>query len=62
MSGSKAASQLPRENFSEEVRGEPGYIGVWQQRAGSQTVKRLLLIKENQISQGFNACLNMGRC
>ena len=33
-------------------RGEkPGYIEVLQQRAGSLNIKRLLLIKENQISQ-----------
>ena len=30
---------------------EPGYIKVLQQRAGSLNIKRLLLIKENQISQ-----------
>ena len=30
---------------------EPGYIEVLQQRAGSLNSKRLLLIKENQISQ-----------
>ena len=31
--------------------GEPGYIEVLQQKAGIQNIKRLLLIKENQISQ-----------
>ena len=32
-------------------RGEkPGYLEVLQQRAGSLNIKRLLLIKENQIS------------
>ena len=44
--------------------GEPGYIGVLQQRAGSLHVKRLLLIKGNQISQvkEFSAFPCMGRC
>ena len=32
--------------FSEKARGELGYIGFLQQRAGSLNVKRLLLIKE----------------
>ena len=46
-----------------KVRGG-GFIGVLQQRPGSQKVKRLLLMKENQISQGneFSAFLCMGRC
>ena len=46
-------------------RGEkPGYIEVLQQRAGSLNIKRLLLIKENQLSQvkEFSALLYMGRC
>ena len=30
--------------------GEPGFIEVLKQRAGSLNIKRLLLIKENQIS------------
>ena len=38
---------------------EPGSIEVLQQRAGSLNVKRLFLIKENQVSQvkEFSACL-----
>ena len=38
--------------------------GVLQQRAGSQNIKSLLVIKENQISQvkEFSALLYMGRC
>ena len=42
---------------------EPGYIKVLQQRAGSLNFERLLLIKENQISQvkEFSAFLCMGR-
>ena len=30
---------------------EPGYIEVLQQKTGSLNMKRLLLIKENQIAQ-----------
>ena len=43
---------------------EPGCMEVLQQRAGSFNIKRLLLIKENQISQvkGFSAFLCMGIC
>ena len=38
--------------------------GVLQQRAGSQNIKSLLVIKENQISQvkEFSTFLCMGRC
>ena len=44
--------------------GEPGNTGVLQERAGGLSIKRLLLIKENQICQvkEFNAFLCMGRC
>ena len=31
-------------------RDESGYIEVWQQRAGSLNIKKLLLIKGNKIS------------
>ena len=43
-------------------RGEPEYIGILQQRAGSLNVKRLLLIIENQIPQikEFSAFLYVG--
>ena len=42
--------------------GEAGYIEVLQQRAGNLNVKRLLLIKENEISQvkEFSVFLCMG--
>ena len=42
---------------------EPDYIEVLQQRAGSLNIKRLLLIKENQISpvKELSAFLCMGR-
>ena len=32
-------------------RDESGYLEVWQQRASSLNIKRLLLIKGNKISQ-----------
>ena len=43
---------------------EPVYIEVLQQRAGSLNIKRLLLIRENQISQvkEFSTFLCVGRC
>ena len=40
------------ERLLQEAREELGYIGVLQQRPGSQNIERLLLIKENQTSQG----------
>ena len=36
---------------SEEVREELGYIGVLQDRPYSRNIKRVLLTKENQVSQ-----------
>ena len=47
---------------------EPGYIEVLQQRAGSQNIQRLLLIKENKIFQDeefdvflcLEGCKNLG--
>ena len=49
---------------SKEVREQPGFIGVLQQRSGSHNTKRLLIIKENQIPRinEFSAFLYMGRC
>ena len=43
---------------------EPGDIEVLQQRAGGLNIKRLLLIKENQITQvkEFSTFLCMGWC
>ena len=43
---------------------EPGYTDVLEQGAGGLNIKRLLLIKENQISQGkeFSTFLCGGRC
>ena len=49
-------------------REEPGYMSqdvrVLQQQPGSQSMKRLLSIKENEPSQGneFSTFLCMGRC
>ena len=49
---------------SKEVREQSGFIGVLQQRPSSHNTKRLMIIKENQISQinEFSAFLYMGRC
>ena len=43
---------------------EPGHIEILQQRTGSLNIKRLLLIKENQLSQvkEFSTFQYMGRC
>ena len=43
---------------------EPGYIEVLQQRADSMNINRLLLMKENQISQvkEFSTFVCRGRC
>ena len=56
-------SSNPERTAPRKQGGEPGYIGVLQQRAGSRNIKRLLLIKENQISQvkEFSTFLCMGR-
>ena len=42
-------------------RDESGYIEVWQQRAGSLNIKKLLLIKGNKISiiKEFRAFFNI---
>ena len=48
------------ENNSEEMKGELRYIGVLQQRAGSQgvgNIKRLLLIKETRFVKLRNLAL-----
>ena len=60
-----ASPVTQRELTTPRRRGEePGYIEVLQQRAGSLNIKRLLLLKENQISQvkEFSAFLCMGKC
>ena len=46
---SPGVSLLALKDCSEEVRREPGYIGVFVTK--TQNIKRLLLIKENQTSQ-----------
>ena len=52
-----------KELFPRRWGEEPGYIEVLQQRAGSLNIERLLLIKENQISQvkEFSTFLCKGR-
>ena len=46
------------------AREEPRFIGILQQRPGSQCIRKLLLTKENQTSQvnEFSTSLCMGRC
>lgn len=46
---SPGVSLLALKDCSEEVRREPGYIGVFATK--TQNIKRLLLIKENQTSR-----------
>ena len=46
---SPGVSLLALKDCFEEVRREPGYIGVFVTK--TQNIKRLLLIKENQTSQ-----------
>ena len=60
------ASQITLKDCSEEAREEPGSAGVFakqKQKTSGENIKRLLLIKENQISQvkEFSASLCMGR-
>ena len=59
---SPGVSLLALKDCSEEIRREPGYIGVFATK--TQNIKRLLLIKENQTSQvnEFSTFLYMGRC
>ena len=47
---------------SKEVRGEPGYVGVLQQRPFNHKIKRFLFVKENQTSlvKEFSPFLCMG--
>jgi len=60
----EAASQVALRDSSQEVREELGYIGVLQQKPGSQNMKRLLLMKENQTCEvkEFRAFLCVGQC
>ena len=57
-------SSDPERTALRRLGEEPGSIEVLQQRAGSLNVKRLFLIKENQITQvkEFSAFLCMERC
>ena len=47
----ESISSNPERTAPRRQGEEPDYIKVLQQRAGSLNVKRLLLIKENQIYQ-----------
>ena len=53
----------PERTVLRRQQEEPDYTDILQQTAGNLNVKRLLLIKENQIFQvkDFSAFLCMGR-
>ena len=57
-------SSNPERTAPRRQGGKPDFIELLQQRTGSPNFKRLLLIKENQISQikEFSTFLCMGRC
>ena len=59
----KTTSQLDQRNCSEKGKEESECICILQQKPGSQTIKRLLEIKENQIAHinKFRAFLRLGR-
>lgn len=59
----RVGSEKALRDHSKEVREDPGYVGVLQQKSGSKNTK-LPLIKENQTPQvnEFTAFLYMGRC
>ena len=56
-------SHIALRDCSNEVKEEPGYIGIFTTRTRCRNIKRLLLIKENQVSQvkEVSAFLCMGR-
>ena len=45
------SSQIALRNCSEEVREERGYRGVFATKTGLLDFKRLLSVKENQVSR-----------
>ena len=57
-------SSNPERTALRRPEEDAGYTQVLYPRAGSLNIKRLLLIKENQLSQvkQFSAFLCMGRC
>ena len=57
-------SYKPERTAPRRQGGEPGYIEVLQQRVGSQNIKRLSSVKENQIAQvkEFSTFLCMETC
>ena len=57
-------SSYPMRTAPRRQEEEPGDTEALQQRAGSLNIKRLLLIKENQVAQvkKFSTFLCMGRC
>ena len=56
-----SVSSNPEKTAIRKRTGEPGYIGVLQQRADGRN-KILLLIKENWKSQGNSELFDIGRC
>ena len=57
-------SSNPEKTALRKWSEEPGYVEILQQRIGNLVIKRLLLIKGNQISQVkvCSAFLCMGKC
>ena len=57
-------SSNPEKTALRKWSEEPGYVEILQQRVGNLVIKRLLLIKGNQISQvkECSAFLCMGKC
>ena len=60
----ETTSQTALRDCSKEEKGKAGYIGVFAAKPGSRNIKRLFLIKENQISlvKEVNTSLCIGRC
>lgn len=60
----ETTSQIVLREGSKEGREKPECIGIFATKPGSQNIRTLLLIKENQISQvnEFSTFLRMGIC
>ena len=63
-SSRESISSNPEKTTPKRREKEPGYMELLQQITGKPNIKRLLLIKENQISpvKEFSAFLHKGRC
>ena len=53
----ETASQIALRDCSEDVREEPGYLGHFARKTGSQNIKRSLLIKETRCVKLRNLVL-----